>query len=143
VKLFTPEQEFELRLKQGACFRDNSWKFEKITKPKYFIVLSRDCSTNEIQVVLTTSQQGYYKDNTALEADIVRFAAVSFFPKETIINCRQVLGLDRTKMKARFVLKQIEFIGQLPNTEANETIETVRNSRQIAKQIKKLICEDL
>jgi len=136
------ETDFDQRLKQGAVFRDNTWKFGSSVQPKYFLVLNRDCDVSEILVVLTTSQQRYYRENPSVEADVVRFDPpnVPFFTRETIINCREVQSLDRAVVKARFVLREIEHLGDLSATQWKRVLDTIRNSRQVPKRTKKLIC---
>lgn len=137
------ESEFEERLKQGVCVRDNSWDFgHGVVKSKYFVVLNKDCTTPDLLVLLTTSQQGFYRENPSRESEVVRLLPekVAFFTEETILNCRDVYPLDRGAVKSKFVQKHMEFLGDLPADEFAKVLKTIRASRQIAKKIRKLIC---
>jgi hypothetical protein len=93
-------------------------------------------------VVLTTSQQGFYRENPEFECDVVRLepACVPFFKLETILNCREVWSLSREQTKVKFVTGQIVYIGDMPEEVMVRATKTLRESRQIAKKMKKQIC---
>ena len=135
-------EEFEKRLKRGAVFLHREWQFGGEKHEKFFIVLNLDISEPAVFVVLTTSQQAYYKDNPLVEADVVRFEPerVTFFKTETLINCRDVWPISRDDIKQHYVSGTIGFVGNLPANELVRIDKTISESRQIDKRMKKKVC---
>ncbi len=131
------DQQFKrgIVLKTPIRFKNNNEKY------KYLVILSHDVSKDPAVFILTTSQLGFYDKNPHFNKDILRIKAGStnFFPKETIINCREVHKITKDKLKENFRNNILQIEGELPKEMLDDIDKIVEKSFFISSDDKKLI----
>lgn len=132
---------FERELKRGTVIRTQYRFPDGSTRNKYLIVLNRNVGGPTIIFVLTTSQMEFYKKYPQFNPDILVLSAgtVSFFAKETVIDCRQVHKLSRDQLKRNFQGGLLQFAGVLPFEHLTGLDRIIRRSRFISSDDKKHI----
>lgn len=132
---------FDKELKRGSVvktlfrFPDGTEKF------KHLIILNSDIAKDPIVFVLTTSQLDFYDKHPQFNRDIIRIPAqkIKFFPKETVINCREAADLPMRVIKSNFVKNRLRFEGDLPTDILQDIDDIISNSFYISPAYKKLI----
>lgn len=132
---------FDSKLERGSVVRTLFRCSNQKEKYKYFVILNKDLSSDSLIFVLTTSQLEFYAKYPHFNKDIVRIqsSVVDFFPKETIINCREVHQIPKEKLKVNFQNGTLEFAGNLPSNILAEVDAIIKQSFYISKDNKKLI----
>lgn len=131
------DQHFERGAVVKTLFRCKDGK----EKYKYFIILNKDISKGPIVFILTTSQLDFYNKNPHFNSDIIRVlpGTVSFFPKETIINCREVFKITREKLKDNFGNNILQIEGKLPQNILDNIDKVIEKSFLVSLNDKELI----
>lgn len=131
------DQQFKrgIIVKTPVRFKDGREKY------KFLIILSHDVSNDPVLFVLTTSQLEFYDKNPHFNKDIIRIKAgsISFFPKETVINCREVHRIARDKLKGSFRDNILQIEGELPQEMLNDVDKIIEKSFFISPADKELI----
>ncbi len=132
---------FDQNLKRGSIIKTLLMCPDGKHRPHYFITLSKLIEKDPLVFVIATSKVEFYDKNPHFNTDIIRFAAkeLSYFPLDTVIDCRKITKIPKEKLKQHFQDKSLEFIGDMP-TEHMTVIDTiVRRSRHIPLNDKLLI----
>lgn len=88
----------------------------------------------------TTSSLQFYS-NGLHDADIVRIPLNSypFFPKETVINLREILQVTQARLEARYSNGELRFEGELSSPHISEVDRKIRTSRLLSPRMKNRI----
>lgn len=131
------EQQFKrgLVIKTPIRFKDGREKY------KYLVILNNDVSKDLIVFVLATSQLEFYDRNPHFNKDIIRIKAgqIKFFPKETIINCREIHRITRDKLKESFQGNILQIEGELSAEMLNDVDKIIEKSFFISSVDKELV----
>ena len=132
---------FDRELKRGTVIRTQYQFPDGSTRNKYLIVLNHNISGPTIIFVFTTSRTEFYKKYPQFNPDILTLpvGAVSFFIKETVIDCRQVHKLSRDQLKRNFQEGLLQFAGELSANHLTRVDQIIRKSRFISSDDKKHI----
>ena len=132
---------FDRELKRGTVIRTQYRFPDGSTRNKYLIVLNHNVSGPAIIFVFTTSRTEFYKKYPQFNLDILALPAgtVSFFAKETVIDCRQVHKLSRNQLKRNFQEGLLQFAGELSASYLTKVDQIIRKSRFISPNDKKYI----
>jgi hypothetical protein len=133
---------FQQHYKRGAILRfymecdDPGVDF----KYKFGILLNLNTTESDALLGITTSNLKPFASGF-LESDIVRISGgkYSCFPRDTIINLREVRVEPVTKLRFLCEQKQMSFEGALDGSDMIEVDEKVAVSRLIEKHLKKRI----
>ena len=101
-------------------------------KLKYIVVLNKNPADSPTLLFLTTSQTDYYDRFPYVDHIRIQSNMLSFFPKETILDCREVFVLDREDLKRRYREAAPKFVGALPQEYMDRIDKIVVASRTIA-----------
>lgn len=132
---------FDQSIERGTVIKTLFHCKDGKTKPKFFILLNKDISQQTIVFVLTTSQLEFYNKNPHFNTEIIRIPSgtLTFFPKETIINCREVFRITRSKLKENFRNNVLEIEGKLPTDMLDNIDKIIEKSFFISLANKELI----
>ena len=132
---------FDKELKRGSVIKTLFRCHDGKDRFKHFIILNNDLSQDPIVFILTTSQLEFYDKHPHFNKDIVRVdsAAVNFFPKETIISCRDVYKIQKDILKKNFQSNSLKFVGELPETILQEIDTIIKRSFLVSNNDKKLV----
>lgn len=128
-------------IKRGTVIRVLSHFPDGSQRYKYFIVVSKDIHIDPIVFVITTSNIDFYLQHPTFNNDAISIAAntISFFSKDTVVDCRQIFSFRREALKRNFRDNLLQFAGQMPQEFMERIDEVIRQSKLIAKNQKKLI----
>ena len=132
---------FDENLKRGSvvrtrfCGNDGKEKFHR------FVVLNNNILQDTLFCVTTTSKLDFYNKHPNYNRDIIRLPAghLSFFPKETIIDCRSIYTFQKNNLKKNFQTAVLDFAGILPAELLKQIDEIVTQSYFIAKRDKVMV----
>jgi len=132
---------FERELKQGSVLRTKIQFADGTERNKFLIILNQDPATDPTLFFLTTSRLDFYQKHPNFNKDIICIKAgqLSFFPKETIIDCRNVNKKYRVDLKENFRKGVLVFAGSLPEETVEEMKRIIAQSFFIAKRDKDMI----
>lgn len=132
---------FDQQFKRGIVVKTPVRFKDGREKQKYLVILNYDVSKDPILFVLTTSQLEFYNKNPHFNKDIIRIRAgsISFFSKETIINCREIHRIARDKLKESFRDNILQIEGELPQEMLNDMDKIIEKSFFISPADKELI----
>jgi len=136
---------FDAKFKKGMVAKVEGFVFaDGTTRDKYIVVLNRDASASQAIFFLTTSKTEFYKTNTIAQTNavVVPPGKVSFFPLETVVNCREAHSMKRVDMKKKFGDHQLTFKGHLPDDVLLQIEAVVSKSILIPPAITKMILDD-
>jgi len=110
-------------------------------KYKFFIILNKDITIDPILFILTTSQLEFYNKNPHFNKDIIRIPAgtLSFFSKETIINCREIHKIPKDKLRENFKNSILQIEGKLPENIINDIDKIIEKSFLVSPKDKEAI----
>ena len=108
-------------------------------KLKYIVVLNKNPAESPTLLFLTTSQTDYYDRFPHVDHIRIQQNVVPFFPKETVLDCREVFAMDRADLKRRYREAALKFVGVLPQEYMDQVDKVVAASRTIAIRYKKQI----
>ncbi|MBI1882846.1 MAG: hypothetical protein HYS08_01375 [Chlamydiae bacterium] len=131
---------FEKEFKRGVVLLTNLHFKRGETKSKYIIVLNKHPSDSKTLLFLTTSKIEFYNQHPEVK-DFVRIQPreLSFFPLETIIDCRNVWSFPRTELSERYRQNLVHFVGTLTLEIMDQIDQLVASSRLISMRDKKII----
>lgn len=135
------DPHFDQQFKRGIVVKTPVRFKDGREKHKYLVILNYDVSKDPILFVLTTSQLEFYNKNPHFNKDIIRIRAgsISFFSKETIINCREIHRIARDKLKESFRDNILQIEGELPQEMLNDVDKIIEKSFFISTADKELI----
>lgn len=135
------DPHFDQQFKRGIVVRTPVRFKDGREKQKYLVILNYDVSKDPILFVLTTSQLEFYNKNPHFNKDIIRIRSdsISFFSKETIINCREIHRIARDKLKESFRDNILQIEGELPQEILNNMDKIIEKSFFISPADKELI----
>ena len=135
------DPHFDKQFKRGIIVKTPVRFKDGRKKYKYLIILNHDVSKDPVLFVLTTSQLEFYDKNPHFNKDIVKIKAgsISFFSKETIINCREIHRITRDKLKENFRNNILQVEGELSQEMLNDVDKIIENSFFISPADKELI----
>jgi|GEM_PF-2008778 len=138
------DSTFEGNLRRGCVIRTLLKCYDGKDRPHYFVTLTNSPNQSTQVFVVATSRIDFYEKNPFFNRDILRISAnqLSFFPKDTIIDCRKIHVFDRSMLKERFRDNDLQFTGVLPDTYLTQLINIVNKSRLISKKDRLLILGD-
>ena len=112
-----------------------------ILRPHYHIILNFNSLDDDLVYIISTSQLQFYNNNPNFNLDIVRITKdkVSFLPKESILNCRQVFSISRPIFKKRYSEGTLVFVGEMPQDILNRIDIIIKQSRFVSPRIKRKI----
>ena len=108
-------------------------------KLKYLVVLNKNPTDLPTLLFLTTSQTDYFDRFPHVDHIRIKPNVLSFFPKETILDCREVFAMGREDLKRRYREAALKFAGVLPQEYMDQVDKIVAASRTIAIRYKKQI----
>jgi hypothetical protein len=128
-------------IRRGTVIRVLSQFPDGTQRYKYFIAISRNIQKDPLIFVITTSNIDFYLRFPRFNNDAISIAAnvISFFPKDTVIDCRQIYQFFREVLKQRFRENLLQFTGQMPEEFLDKIDQVVRQSKLISENQKKLI----
>ena len=133
---FSPDvldREFERIFRQGTVGRIEI-QFPQERRFKFFIVLNANTKEAEILTVISQSDPQYALNNDILKTHLIHVTPEStdnIFRKSCYIDCRNIVKINRIEIKDRFILKQCQLIGQLPENILQNIIKIVIGSSLI------------
>ena len=136
---------FDKELKRGSVLKTIVRGDDGKPHRKYLVILNKDISKDPIVFVFTTSKSDFYNKNPSFNRDMTKVTPreVSFFQKETIINCRKVHRISAQKLKINFQKGRLEFSGNLLPELMREIDNIVLHSFFIPNGDKRLILGDM
>jgi hypothetical protein len=128
-------------IRRGTVIRVLSQFPDGSQRYKYFIAISRDIHIDPIIFVITTSNIDFYLKFPKFNNDAISIAAktISFFQKDTVIDCRQIHQFSREILKQRFRENLLQFTGEMPKEFLDKIDQVIRQSKLLPKNQKKLI----
>lgn len=133
------DQVFEKEFVRGGVLITEMRFPSGTRKLKYIVVLNKNPADSPIVLFLTTSQTDYYDRFPHVDHIRIKPNMLSFFPKETILDCREVFAIDREDLKRRYREAALKFVGVLPQEYLDQVDKIVAASRTIAIRYKKQI----
>ena len=130
---------FEAELVRGSVLRTEMQFPNGMKKPKYIIVLNKIPADSTTLLFLTTSQVDFYDRHPKVDHIRIQANSLPCFPKETIIDCREVWPMDRVILKKRYQQGTLKFDAVLPAAHMEQIDRLVASSRFISLRYKKLI----
>lgn len=132
---------FDQNFERGSVVKTLFFCKDGKEKPKFFIILNKDISNESILFVLTTTQLDFYDRNPHFNTEIIRIlpGTFKFFPKETIINCREVFKITKDKLKENFRNNILNIPGKLPQDMLDNIDKIIEKSFFIPPTYKELI----
>ncbi len=111
---------------------------------KYCVTVSYSSGNNPLVFVLSTSQTDFYDKHPNFNQDVMRFSEkeLSCFPKETIINCRELFPVEREKLKRNFQNGILKFIGYLPEHYVEKIDAIIAKSHLLSLKEKRRVLGD-
>ncbi|MDP3722760.1 MAG: hypothetical protein Q8R91_04600 [Candidatus Omnitrophota bacterium] len=106
---------------------------------KYLVVLNKHPADSPTLLFLTTSQVKYYDLFPHIDHIRIKPNTLAFFPKETILDCREVLSMERADLKRRYQEAALKVVGVLPQDYLDQIDRLVASSRFISMRHKKMI----
>ena len=90
---------------------------------------------DRVLLAISTSQLEFY-DRVNVEADIIRIAAGTyrFFPKDTVINLREIVELPRTEIIESFTCE-----GRLDEADMSKIDSKIAASRLLSRSMKRRV----
>ncbi|MFH1441949.1 MAG: hypothetical protein ABIH18_07930 [Candidatus Omnitrophota bacterium] len=131
------DPHFDQQFKRGVVIKTPIRFKDGKEKYKYIIILNYDISKDPVVFVLTTSQLEFYDKHPHFNKEIIRIKSgeSSIFPKETIINCREVYKITKDKLKKNFRNNILQIEGEL-------TQEILDNINKIIEKSFLISCAD-
>ncbi|MEK7474421.1 MAG: hypothetical protein AAB152_02200 [Candidatus Coatesbacteria bacterium] len=135
---------FDEKLQRGAVLRIEDYPFlsEPVRRPKFFVVLNRDCAQPEIYHFLTTSKAAKYKTlsfhsfGVSIPAGVVDCLTA----EETIVDCFRLMPtFRRAFLLEQLCAKGISIYQPLPAAFMEQIDNIIRRSRTISPTLKALI----
>ena len=128
---------FEHEFNRGTVLLTEMEFSSGVKKPKFLIVLNKVSTDSRTILFITTSQTDYFDRHPSADHIRLQAAALPYFPKETIIDCREVWSLDRAILKTRYREGVLKFVGVLPVSCLEQIDSLVASSRFISLRDKK------
>ena len=139
VSFKAADQVFEKEFARGVVLITEMQFPSGTRKLKYIVLLNKNPADLTTLLFLTTSQTDYYDRFPHLDHIRIKPNALPFFPKETILDCREVFSMQREDLKRRYQETALKFIGTLPQDYIDQIDRLVASSRSISKRHKKII----
>lgn len=138
------KQTFERGIERGCVIRTLYQFDEEDPIYKYFVAISKDPQNDPLLFVITTSNPCFFNKHPQYEQDIIRIpkGVFDFFPCETILDCKRIFKHAKDNLRTRLEAKELVFCGHLTETYLSKIDETIKNSRHISLQDKRLILGD-
>lgn len=135
------DPNFDQQFKRGIAVKTLFHSKNDKKKYKYLVILSHDVSKDPVVFVLTTSRTEFYDKNPHFNKDILRIKAgsIDFFPKETIVNCREIHKLSKDRLKESFRNNVLQIEGELPKETMDDIDKIIEKSFFISSVDKELI----
>lgn len=134
-----PDQVFEQEFVRGAVLI-TEMRFQSGTrKLKYIVVLNKYPADSTTVLFLATSQTDYYDRFPHVDHIRIKPSTFTFFPKETVLDCREVFSMERKDLKRRYQEAALKFVGALPQECMDQIDQLVASSRFISRRHKKMI----
>ena len=106
---------------------------------KYIVVLNKHSADSTTVLFLTTSQTDYYDRFPHVDHIRIKPNTFTFFPKETVLDCREVFSMERKDLKRRYQEAALKFVGALSQECMDQIDRLVASSRFISRRHKKMI----
>ena len=135
----TADQVFEKEFARGAVLITEMQFPSGTRKLKYLVVLNHHPVDVTTLLFLTTSRTDYYDRFPHGDHLRIKPNTLTFFPKETILDCREVFSMEREDLKRRYQEAALKFVGALPQDYMDQIDKVIASSRFISKRHKKLI----
>lgn len=135
---------FDKEFKRGSVIRTRIRFSSGTERHKFFIILNRNPQKDPTLIFLTTSKTDFFNKYPNYNKDIIRIlpGELSYFTKETIIDCRVVYKISREDLKSNFRNNILGFIGELPSDKLQSIDRIVEQSFFISKEDKDIILGD-
>ena len=133
------DQIFEKEFARGVVLITEMRFPSGAQKLKYLVVLNHHPADSTTLLFLTTSQIGYYDRFPHVDHIRIKPNTLAFFPKETVLDCREVLSMAREDLKRRYQEATLKFVGALPKEYMDQIDRLVALSRVISRRHKKMI----
>ncbi len=133
------DQVFEKEFARGVVLITEMRFPSGTQKLKYIVVLNHHPADSTTLLFLTTSQTDYYDRFPYVDHIRIKPNTVAFFPKETVLDCREVLSMERADLKRRYQEVALKFVGVLPQEYMDQIDQLVASSRFISRRHKKMI----
>ena len=134
-------QAFEAAFKRSSVIKTKQHLSSGIEKDKFLIILNKCTHDEETFVFLSTTQLEFYERNPHFLKDCLKIEAnkLEFFPRDTIINCREVQTVQRSDLKKRYQEGLLKFEGELLKEMMDEIDRIVASSRFLSPYQKNII----
>ena len=106
---------------------------------KYIVVLNDNPADSTTLLFLTTSQTDYYDRFPHVDHIRIKANTLPFFPKDTILDCREVFAMEREDLKRRYREAALRVEGVFPQEYMDQIDKIVAVSRTIAIRYKKQV----
>ena len=133
------DQVFEKEFARGVVLMTEMRFPSGTQKLKYVVVLNKHPANSTTLLFLTTSQTDYYDRFPYVDHIRIKANTLAFFPKETVLDCRAVLSMERNDLKRRYQEATLKFVGALPKEYMDQIDRLVALSRVISRRHKKMI----
>lgn len=132
---------FDDKFKRGCVIRTDLECHDGRQRPHYFIVLTNFTDLPTQALLVATSQTNFYDKYPYFNSDILRIPAkqLSFFPSDTVIDCRKIHEFNRDVLKQRFRDNILQFAGILPEQLCAKLTEIIKQSRHLSIRDRELI----
>lgn len=133
------DQVFEKEFARGAVLITEMQFPSGTRRLKYIVVLNKNPADSATLLFLTTSQTDYYRRFPHVDHILIQPNTLAFFPKETVLDCREVFSMERKDLKKRYQEAALKFVGTLPRDYMDRIDRLVASSRLISRRHKKMI----
>ena len=124
------DNTFDNEIKKGCVLRTTIRFADGCERNKYCVTVSYSSKDDPLVFVLTTTKTDFYDAHPEFNRDIIRLPAnkLPLFPKDTIINCRELHTLDKSRLKKSYQNSGLTFIGHLPEDCISKIDDIVKSS---------------
>jgi len=128
---------------KGDVLRWSYFEFDKnktkIAKDSYFILMSKQLDDGVFIAIRPTTQLKHYNSaRNKIDTIILSAGESSLFPKETVVDLKQMIYLDVEKMVKEFGTS-VKRLGNLENNIVSRLDRAVLNSKTVEQNIIQII----